>query len=252
MARLSNGVEGVSGTAPVKGNSGAGPSKGSAAATTGKNPAKGSGAGSIKPTATSTPPSYGGGGGGGGGLPGGAAAPSAGGPSPIRDIDWFNQDSIYRQEAGGALADLTEQLARVMAERDEQFRGIDRSREDFGRAREQGLAGVGQDFAARGLLGSGLFAQGADRAASEYARAQSQFDRMEQDAIQNYGQRGAQVDLNTLSGLANNGMGDINPILGLLGAMGIGAGNQYGQAIAQAMAQSAGRAAQPLTQTINW
>ena len=216
-------------------------------------PERGTGTG-IAPTgkapAVAAPPDMGGGM--GGGLGGGAGAPNGTGPTPLTDIDWFNQDGIYRQEAGGALADLTDQLARIMADRDEKFRSLDRTREDFGRAKEQGLRGVGQDFASRGLLGSGLFAQGADRAASEYARAGGQFDRMEQDTVQNYGQRGAQVDLSGLGGIAQNGMGDVNPILGLLGAMGLGAGNQYGQTIAQAMAQSAGRSAQPLTQTINW
>ena len=93
----------TSGTAAVRGQTTSTTSKTpSKVNASGMAPERGTGTG-IAPTgkapAVAAPPDMGGGM--GGGLGGGAGAPNGTGPTPLTDIDWFNQDGIYRQEAGG-------------------------------------------------------------------------------------------------------------------------------------------------------
>jgi hypothetical protein len=180
------------------------------------------------------------------------AAPAPVAPAPLTDVDWFNQDSVYRGEAGRSLADLTGQLAQIMADRDQNYQQLDGARENLTRGRQADLTGAGQDFAGRGLLGSGLFAGYTDKLGADYARQGEGLDQSQNQLIQQYGNRGAQVDLSGISDMAQNGNGNLNSIYGLLGALGLSAGNAYQGAIGQSKASSAGRAAAPLVQTTGW
>lgn len=182
--------------------------------------------------------------GGGGAAPQAAAAPA---PIPMKDVDWFAQDSVYRGQSGRALTDLTSQLARIMADRDAGYRQLDDSRAGLERGRQQDLTGLGDDFAARGMSGSGLYAQDADEVAGDYARQGSALDTSANTLAQQYGQRNSKVNMGGLTEGA-----DLASIYGLLGAMGIGAGNSYNSALGQARAESASRATGPLVQTTNW
>lgn len=173
-------------------------------------------------------------------------------PPPMRDVDWFNADPLYKGEAGRNLADLTSQLAQIMADRDAGYQQVDRTRNDLTRGRTNDLQSSGNDFAGRGLLGSGLFAQYTDKVGADYARQGEDVNNAQQQLSQQYGQQGTPVDLSQLGGLADNGMGNLNSIAGLLGALGVNAGNQYQSNIGQAKAASAGRAAQPLVQSVQW
>lgn len=193
-------------------------------------------------------------GGGGGGFGSIAAPPAIAAPppppAPMTDVDWFNADAIYRGEAGRDLADLTSQLAQIMADRDSGYQQLGNTRDDLGRSRHMDLTGAANDAASRGILSSGLFAQQADRVASDFARQGSQLDQVQSQLQQQYGNQGTQVDLSQLASGANNGMGNLNSIYGLLGALGLDAGNRYQSSIGQAKAQSAGRAAAPLIRTL--
>ena len=195
-----------------------------------------------------------GGGGGGMGSMGISAPPPIAAPppppAPMTDVDWFNADAIYRGEAGRDLADLTSQLAQIMADRDSGYQQLAGTRDDLSRGRHMDLTGAANDAASRGILTSGLFAQQADRVASDFARQGSQLDQVQSQLQQQYGNQGTQVDLSQLASGANNGMGNLNAIYGLLGALGLNAGNQYQSAIGQAKAQSAGRASAPLIRTL--
>lgn len=179
-------------------------------------------------------------------------APTPPPPPPINDVDWFNADGVYKAQAGNSLADLTSQLAQIMADRDGQYGQLKNTRTGLGEARTEDLRGAAGDAGNRGMLGSGLFAQQADRVDTEYAKQNGQLDQVGQELLQQYGQSGQKVDLSQLAAGANNGMGNLNSIYGLLGALGVGAGNDYQSAVSGAKAASAGRATQPLVQTVKW
>lgn len=167
-------------------------------------------------------------------------------PPPMRDVDWFNQDSAYKGAAGRSLTDLTSQLAEILANRDSNFQQLDLTRGDISKGRQEDLTSTGDDFAARGMLQSGLFAQGADRVAADYARQGEEANTLESQLVQQYGNRGNKVDLGGLN--ANN----LNGAYGALGSLGVGAGNNYNSAISKAKAESAARSSQPLIQTTSW
>jgi hypothetical protein len=193
---------------------------------------------------------------GGGGISGFAAAaappvatpPAA--PAPVKDIDWFNQDSVYRGAAGRSLADLTGQLAQILAQRDSNYQQLDHNRADLQTQRTDDLNDAGSDFASRGLAGSGLYADYADDIAADYSNQGAALDQTQQQLSQQYGNRGAMVNLKGLNN--NNGMADLSGIYGLLGSLGLQAGGQYNQAIGKAKADSAARSTQPLLQTTSW
>lgn len=200
-------------------------------------------------------PSYDGGGGGGGYDGGGysataAAAPAPAAPIPMKDVDWFAQDGIYRADSGRNLADLTARLAQVLADRDAGYRQLDQSRGELTRNRSEDLTDLGNDFAGRGLGASGLFAQTDDRVQADYTRQNSALDESGNQLGQQFGQRNNIVDLSGLK--SGNVPANLASIYGLLGAMGTQAGANYNSAMSQARAQSAQRATSPLTQTINW
>lgn len=200
-------------------------------------------------SAASAQQSTGGGGGGGVATPAPvAAAPAA--PAPVKDVDWFNQDSVYRGAAGRSLSDLTGQLAQILAQRDQNYNTLDLNRADVGRQRTDDLTDTGSDFASRGLLGSGLYADYADDVSQDYARQESALDQTGAQIAQQFGQKGSKVNLSGVNG--NNGMNDLSSLYGLLGSMGLQAGNQYNQAIGKAKADSAARSTAPLLQTTTW
>lgn len=194
-------------------------------------------------------------GGGGGGYSGGGTSYAAAAPAPVappppkpmKDIDWFAQDSIYRADTGRALNDLTSSLAQILADRDEGYRQLDVNRDDLARGRTEDLRGLGDDFAGRGLLGSGLYAQEDDELQADYARQGTALDGTANRLAQMFGQRNNTIDLKGLTGNSN-----LSGIWGLLGSMGMGAGNTYNNALARARAESAGRSTEPLIQTTNW
>lgn len=195
------------------------------------------------------------GGGGGSSAPAAAAAPAPvaaapAAPAPIKDIDWFNQDSVYRGAAGRSLADLTGQLAQILAQRDSSYQQLDANRADLGEQRQDDLTSAGQDFTARGLGGSGLYADYADQVASDYAKQGAALDQTQNQLGQQYGQRNSLINLKGLNN--NNGMADLSGIYGLLGSLGLQAGSQYNQAIGKAKADSAARSTAPLVQTTTW
>lgn len=187
--------------------------------------------------------------GGGQSFGGGAASPPPAAPAPIpmKDVDWFASDGIYRGQSGRALTDLTAQLAQILADRDQGYRQLDNNRGQIDRGRQQDLTGLGDDFASRGLLGSGLFAQDADEVSADYARQGTALDQSANTLAQQYGKRDSMVNM----GGINEGA-DLASIYGLLGAMGMGAGNNYNSALGKARAESASRATSPLVQTTNW
>lgn len=185
-------------------------------------------------------------GGGGGGSSAVSAAPSGG----VNDIDWFNQDPQFRADAGGDLADLTSQLAQLMSTRDQGYQQFGNQGADLTRSRTDDLTSLGNDFGARGTSGSGLYAQKADQLAAQYARQQDALNQQQQNFSQQYGQQGGQVDLSGLT--TDNASARLPGLVGLLGALGVGAGDQYQQALTQARNASASRSATPLIQTTQW
>lgn len=189
-------------------------------------------------------------GGGGGGFAAAAAPPPVAAPAPMRDVDWFNSDSIYRGQAGKALTDLTSQLAQILADRDSGYMQLDNARGDLGRNRQEDLTALGDDFSGRGLLSSGLYAQRDDQMAADYARQGSALDESANQLAQQYGKRDSMVDLNGLR--SGNAPADLSSIYGLLGAMGVGAGNNYNSALGKARGESAARATGPLVNTLGW
>lgn len=215
----------------------------------GRTAAATSGVSNVAPPPAAAPPSYDGGGGGGGGgiAPMAVAAPPA--PTPMRDVDWFESDSIYRGQAGRNLTDLTSQLAQILADRDAGYQQLDMSRGELTRGRQEDLTDLGNDFAGRGLSASGLFAQTDDRVQADYARQGAALDQSGNRLAQQFGSRDSIVNLDPLR---QGNTASLSSIYGLLGAMGMNAGQGYNSAMSRARAESAQRATAPLIQTTNW
>jgi len=218
-----------------------------------KPAAKPAAAPAPKPAPAPAPqPSYYGGGGSVAAAPSPAPAPVAAPPppAPMKDIDWFNSDSVYRGQAGKALTDLTSQLAQILADRDSGYQQLDTARDDLGRNRREDLTGLGDDFAGRGLLSSGLYAQADDEVAADYARQGSALDQSADELAKQYGKRDSVVDLSGMQ--KGKAPANLDSIYGLLGAMGINAGGTYNSALQKARGESAGRATSPLINTLGW
>lgn len=159
-------------------------------------------------------------------------------------IDWFNQDSVYRTTAGNSLADLTSTLAQLMNTRNNDYTALDNQQNALTQNRTTDLTALGNDVAARGLQGSGLYAQSADKTGQAYALKQNDLNQSRNTIQQQYGQAGTKVPLDTINGA--NGQANLSSTYGLLGQLGVNAGNAYNQAISAAKAASAARSAQPL------
>lgn len=174
-------------------------------------------------------------------------------PTPMKDVDWFNADALYRADAGGALQDLKSKLAQILSSRDSNYQQLDMSRQELGRNRQEDLLNVGQDFVGRGLGSSGLYAQSADKVAADYSRRNESVDQAGQQLAQQYGQQGSKVDLSQLDNANPAGdMSGLSALFGNLGSLGTQTGDSYQSMLAQLRAQSAARASAPLTKTVGW
>lgn len=211
----------------------------------------GSAAPTPPPTVAAAPIPGGGGGGGGISAPSDiGAGGSVGAPTALTGIDWLNADPIYKAEAGSALQDLKSQLAHILAQRDANYQNMDLSRNEFGRSRQNDLRSIGEDFTGRGLGQSGLYAQGADRVAADYARRGEALDFAQNQIAQQYGQRGSQADLSQLDNITPlsdaSQLAGLNPLFSSLGSMGTEQGNLFQQLLAKLRAESAAKSTTPL------
>ena len=226
------------------------------------------------PTPTPTQPMAGGGGGGG-----------YGGPSSMRDVDWFGSDAIFRAGAGGAQVSLQEQLANLLFENQQGYQDIDRTRRDWTQQRERGSQRTGEDFAARGLSQSGLYWQGLQDLLKDYEDSAGQINLREQNLGQQLGGRDPLSRLNapamaapmmegegegeaarsaspmmgggspqgfTQGALFDQNYNALADVYGLLGQRGVGEGNRYQAGLNQMRAQSAARSNQNIINTLGW
>lgn len=161
--------------------------------------------------------------------------------------DWFNSDSAYRTSANNSLAALTAQLASLMSTRNTDYQNLATQQTALNQNRQNDLTTLGGDVANRGLQDSGLYAQSADKTGQAYAVKQAAQDSATNQIQQQYGAPNVNINTNTLAGQANNGFGNLSSTYGLLGQLGVNAGNAYNSAISAAKQASAARSAAPLT-----
>ena len=187
------------------------------------------------------------------------SAPAAPARQTMRDVDWFNSDAMYRADRNTMGTNLQDQLAQILFDRQNQYRDIDTSRSRWGQARDRDSLDLGENFAARGLASSGLYKQGLDELMSDYETAGADIDEAEQDVTQQSGARGSLQDYmdNESQQIQQQALfdGDYNAlasIYGLLGQRGTSAGSQYGSALNQSRAQSAGRSGSNIINTLGW
>ena len=187
------------------------------------------------------------------------SAPVAPARQSMRDVDWFNSDAMYRADRNTMATNLQDTLAQILYDRQNQYRSLDTSRSRWGQARDRDSLDLGENFAARGLASSGLYKQGLDELMSDYERACAEIDTAEQNVTQQYGARGSMQDYmdNESQQIQQQALfdGDYNAlasIYGLLGQRGTSAGSQYGSALNQSRAQSAGRSGSNIINTLGW
>jgi hypothetical protein len=202
------------------------------------------------PPSYTAPSIYGPAGGGGGAMaPATAPAPP---PPPMTDVDWFNKDSVFRNQATLASNDLVSQLAELLFQRGQGFQAIDGMRRDWTEARDDDVEMTGEDFAARGLGASGLYKRGYDDLISDYERRKSDIDTGEQDLVQQFGQRGSLAGGIDRSGLIGGNYDALASIYGQLGRRGTQLGDAYSGRLQGLRAESAGRANQDIIKTLGW
>ena len=170
----------------------------------------------------------------------------------MKDIDWFNQDSQFRQEASGLQSDLADQLSQLLYTRGQGYQQIDDARRDWTQGRQDAQTSTGEDFAARGLLSSGLYKSALDQMLQEFEKSQGQINNTEQDLQQQYGARDSLTGGIDRSKLFDSNYAGLADVYGLLGQNGVQAGNKYTQALAALMAGSAGRSTDGVLKTLNW
>lgn len=208
-----------------------------------------------------------------------------GGPSSMRDVDWFGSDAIFRAGAGGAQVSLQEQLANLLFENQQGYQDIDRTRRDWTQQRERGSQRTGEDFAARGLSQSGLYWQGLQDLLKDYEDSAGQINLREQNLGQQLGGRDPLSRLNapamaapmmegegegeaarsaspmmgggspqgfTQGALFDQNYNALADVYGLLGQRGVGEGNRYQAGLNQMRAQSAARSNQNIINTLGW
>jgi len=186
------------------------------------------------------------------------SAPVAPARQSMRDVDWFNSDAMYRSDRNNMATNFQDTLAQILFDRQNQYRGIDNSREDLGQARDRDTLAQGEDFASRGLASSGLYKQGLDRLTGQYESASADINSQEQNVTQQSGARGsleAHMDESNRIQEAALYDGDFNAlasIYGLLGQRGTTAGSRYGSDLNQARGQSAGRSTRNIRNTLGW
>jgi hypothetical protein len=190
------------------------------------------------------------------GVPTMASSQSSSAPAPrppMRDTEWFNSDSLYRADRGGLATDLQDTLAQILYDRQNQYRSLDTTRQDWTQSRERDSMNLGENFAARGLGSSGLYKQGLDELSSEYEKSGGRIDQAEQQVTQEYGARNSmQSDQMKQDALFDQDYNALASIYGLLGSRGTTAGSRYGSNLNQARAQSAGRSGSNIINTLGW
>jgi hypothetical protein len=170
----------------------------------------------------------------------------------MADVDWFNQDSIFRNQASLAQSDLVDQLSQLLFQRNQGYSAIDDSRRDWGQSRDMDQGNLSEDYAARGLNSSGLYAGALDRLLKDYETQKGEIDQSESELGQQLGQRGAlNIDSGTLFG-GKGGRNALEGIFGLLGQRGAQAGSGYNKALMGLYGSSADRATRELTNTLGW
>ena len=188
----------------------------------------------------------------------GYSAPQPIAQQSMRDVDWFNSDAMYRSDRNNMATNFQDTLAQILFDRQNQYRGIDNSRENLGQARDRDTLSQGEDFASRGLASSGLYKQGLDRLTGQYESASADINSQEQNVTQQSGARGsldAHMDESNRIQEAALYDGDFNAlasIYGLLGQRGTAAGSRYGSDLNQARGQSAGRSTRNIRNTLGW
>ena len=188
----------------------------------------------------------------------GYSAPQPIAQQSMRDVDWFNSDAMYRSDRNNMATNFQDTLAQILFDRQNQYRGIDNSREDLGQARDRDTLAQGEDFASRGLASSGLYKQGLDRLMGQYESASADIDSQEQNVTQQSGARGSlEANMDESNRIQEAALydGDFNAlasIYGLLGQRGTTAGSRYGSDLNQARGQSAGRSTKNITNTLGW
>lgn len=214
------------------------------------NAGTGTGVATTAPPPTSPPPPGGSGSGGGFTAPTPSTPPAA--PPPMKDIDWFNQDATYRSQAGMEGANLMDALAQILFQRGQGFRQIDNQRRDWGMSRDQASKNTSEDFAARGLLSSGMYRRAIDDLMRNYEVEQGNINTSEQDLIQQMGARDSLAGGIDQSALFDGNYTALADIYGLLGQQGVGVGTAYNNALNKYRAESAQRAGQDIVNTLGW
>lgn len=190
-----------------------------------------------------------GGGGGGGGAVGGGSAPA---PTPMTDTDWFNSDATFRAGAGAGAANLQDMLAQLLYTRNQGYQGVDTARTEWGNSREQAQGDVGEEYASRGLLSSGLYRSALDTLLADYEKQAGQINSQEQDLTQQYGRRDSLAGGIDAKSLVDGNYTALADIYGLLGSKGVQAGTAYNNDLNKLRAESATRATEKLTNTLGW
>jgi hypothetical protein len=209
------------------------------------------GAGGPAPSGGGTSGGTSGGGGGGGySAPSPATPPAA--PPPMKDVDWFNSDSVYRNQAGMEGAGLLDQLAQLLFQRGQGFRGIDNQRREWGMSRDQSSQNTSEDFASRGLLSSGMYRTAIDDLMQQYEMEQGNINSGEQALVQQLGQRDSLADGVNQDSLFDGNYNALSDIYGLLGQQGVSVGTAYNNALNKYRAESAARSGTDIVNTLGW
>jgi hypothetical protein len=170
----------------------------------------------------------------------------------MQDVDWFNQDAVFRNQASASSTDLQDALAQLLYARNQGYQQIDNTRRDWTQSRNRAQTDTGEEYASRGLLSSGIYKQALDSMLAEYEKQSGQIGGQEQELAQQYGQRDSLAGGINPSQLVDGNYTALADIYGLLGQRGVQAGNAYNTDINQARAESAQRAGQSVVNTLGW
>lgn len=163
-----------------------------------------------------------------------------------RGVDWLAAQGMFRADRSKLQTDLQDTLAQILFDKQRQYRGLGTAREDWTRERGKESQALGENFAARGLLSSGLYRQGLDELMGQYQRSANQLDALQQDIAQQYGAQGSLTAIDPTSLYNADDYTALANVYGLLGQRGTSAGQQYGAALNQARAAAAARAGQSI------
>lgn len=168
------------------------------------------------------------------------------------DTDWFNSDAVYRNQAGMAQTNLYDTLSGFLSDRTKRYQAIDNSRQDWNTNRNLSGQQTSEGMAARGLLNSGIYKQNLDKMMAGYETQANETNALEQTTQQEYGNRDSMAQMPAQNAIADKNYTALAGIYGLLGSKGTSAGNSYNALLGQMRADSAGRSAEKLTNTLGW